>query len=266
MPTDEAEARLRSGRVALTVRPGAPVTLRYDSTRREGNVARLVVGDALQRAAGREDVAVLREQRVSEPGARYIDFLIPGLLGMNIMGTGLWGVGFGIVKSRQQKLLKRFLASPMRRSHFMLSFMLARMVFLVLEVGAVLLFGYLAFDVPVRGSLGALAAIVGVGAMAFAGLGALVASRAQTTEGVSGLMNLVMVPMWICSGVFFAYSNFPPAMQPFIQALPLTALNDALRAVMLDGVALAGTGPWLGVVGLWGVASFGLALRIFRWT
>lgn len=262
---EEAFNRLRTGRVALVVHPGDPMVLEYDSTRTESDVARLLVGDALQEAAGRHDVAVIRDRRVSEPGARYIDFLIPGLIGLNIMGTGMWGVGFGIVKSRNHKLLKRFLASPMRKSEFMLSYIMARLVFLVFEVGTVVAFGHFAFRVPVRGSLAALAVIAVAGAMAFAGLGLLVASRARTVEGVSGLMNLVMVPMWILSGVFFAASHFPDAMQPFIHALPLTALNDALRSVMIDGTTLAANMGSLTLVAVWGVVCFGVAVRLFRW-
>jgi ABC-2 type transport system permease protein len=177
----------------------------------------------------------------------------------------MWGVGFGIVKNRTEKLLKRFLASPMRRSEYLLSFILARLVFLGLEVAALLLFGHWAFGVPLRGSLLVLAAIVVLGAMTFAGLGTLVASRARTIEGVSGLMNLVMVPMWIFSGVFFAYSNFPDSVQVAARVLPLTALNDALRAVLLDGATLWGTAAELGVMTAWAVIAFALALKMFRW-
>jgi ABC-type multidrug transport system permease subunit len=210
-------------------------------------------------------VRAVRDERVTEPGARYIDFLIPGLLGMNIMGTGMWGVGFAIVKSRNQKLLKRLLASPMKKRDYMLSHMLARLVFLGLEVASLLVFGSLLFGVPMRGSLVTVALVVVIGALSFSGLGLLVASRAQTIEGVSGLMNLVMVPMWICSGVFFAYSNFPDAMQPFIQALPLTQLNDALRAVIIDGASLAQVALPVAGMAAWSVGTFGVALRIFRW-
>jgi ABC-type multidrug transport system permease subunit len=263
--SSEARNRLRTGRVALVVRPGEPVVFVYDSTRQESYVARLVVDQAIQRAAGVEPRRAVVDRRVTEKGARYIDFLLPGLIGMGIMGTGMWGVGFGIVKTRNQKLLKRLIASPMRRSEFMLSFVLSRLFFLVLEVGSLLAFGALVFGVPFRGSLLAVAVISVLGAMTFAGLGLLVASRSRTIEGVSGLMNVVMVPMWICSGVFFAYSNFPEPMQPFLQALPLTALNDALRAVILDGTGLAATVGFLGILAAWGVGSFGVALKVFRW-
>ncbi len=266
MSAEEADQALRSGETPLVVVPGAPVTFRFDSTRNESLLARVLAENALQDAAGRADVAEIREHHTSRPGARYIDFLIPGLLGMNIMGTGIWGVGFGIVQTRSRNLLKRFVASPMPRSHFLLGQILARMVFLVFEVGAVLLFGYFAFGVPFRGSPIVVTLIVVVGAMSFAGLGLLVASRVRTLEGASGLMNVVMMPMWILSGVFFASSNFPDAIQPIIKALPLTALNDSLRAVLLDGAGLAATLPAIGVMLLWTVGTFAVALRIFRWT
>ncbi|MFQ6044788.1 MAG: ABC transporter permease [Gemmatimonadales bacterium] len=264
---DDAAAyeELRVGRVALVVRPGDPVEFVYDSTRAESDLARLVVDDALQEAAGRRDVRAITDRRVNEPGSRYIDFLIPGLLGLNIMGTGMWGVGFGIVKSRQHKLLKRFRASPMRRSEFMLSHMLSRLTFLGLEVAALVLFGYFVFDVPMRGSVLALGLVSVLGALTFSGMGLLVAARTKTIEGVSGLMNLVMVPMWITSGVFFAYSHFPEPMQPFIKALPLTALNDALRGVMLDGAPIWGLLGMVGIVAAWGAGSFTVALKVFRW-
>jgi ABC-type multidrug transport system permease subunit len=265
---DSAEAyrRLRSGRVALIVIPGDPLTLQFDSTRGESRLARLETEAALQVAAGRHDAVWVREALVTEPGSRYIDFLIPGLLGLNIMGTGMWGIGFSIVRTRSDKLLKRFHASPMRRGQFLLAQALARLVFLVLEVVAVLGFGALAFGVPFRGSVVLLGVVVLAGALAFAGLGLLVASRSRTVEGVSGLMNFVMVPMWVFSGVFFAWSNFPDVIHPFIRLLPLTALNDGLRAVLLDGAGPLAVGGALAVMATWGVVSFAISLRIFRWS
>jgi ABC-2 type transport system permease protein len=261
----EARQRLRTGRVALVVVPGDPLVYRYDSTRTESRLARLEVDDVLQRARGRTDPAAVRDDRVADPGSRYIDFLIPGLLGMNLLGSGIWGVGFSVVQARQKKLLKRFMATPMRRSHYLLGFILSRLLFLCVEVVALIGFGRLMFGVGVRGSWAALAAINVLGALSFAGLGLLVASRARTIEAVSGLMNLTMLPMWVLSGTFFSYARFPEVMQPFVKALPLTALNDALRAVMIDGAAIARLGAPLAVVAVWGLASFALALKIFRW-
>jgi ABC-type multidrug transport system permease subunit len=265
---DSAAARqqLRSGRVLLVLIPGIRTTMIYDSTRDEAVAARLVVQDQLERLGGRRDVVPMREVKVTEVGSRYIDFLIPGLLGMNIMGTGMWSIGFAIVKTRSNRLLKRLLATPMRKTHYMLSQGTSRIAFLGLEASSLLLFGYLVFGVGIHGSVAGVALIILLGAAAFAGLGLLVASRAKTIEGVSGLMNVVMLPMWILSGVFFSASNFPDAMQPFIKVLPLTALNDALRAVMTDGATLASQGVPLAIIAAWALVSFGVALKIFRWS
>jgi ABC-2 type transport system permease protein len=271
---DEAAKALRTGKVALVVRSGnqesgqnsTPVfDYRFDPTRPESRVARLAVDDALQRGAGRADVATARDQNFSEPGARYIDFLIPGLIGLNLMGSGMWGLGFAIVQARTQKLLKRLAATPMRRWHFLLSFMLSRLVFLVLEVAAILGFAYFVFNVKVYGSLLSVILIALLGSMSFAGIGLLVAARTRTIEGASGLMNLVMLPMWLLSGSFFSAARFPEFLQPFIKALPLTALNDALRAVMNDGAGIAAVAASLGILLAWGLISFIVALRIFRW-
>ncbi len=271
----EAEQALRAGKVDVVVE-GVPeasgaaagplsVTYRYDTTRPEGRSARLAVDDALQRALGRGDVLASREERVARPGSRYIDFLIPGLVGLNLMGSGMWGLGFAVVQARVRKLLKRFAATPMRRSHYLLSFMLSRLVGLVLEVAVVVGFGWLLFGVAVNGSLLALSLVALVGALTFAGLGLLVAARSRTVEGVSGWMNLVQLPMWLFSGTFFSYERFPAAVRPAIRALPLTALNDALRAVINDGVALHATWSQLLILALWGCVSFVVALRLFRW-
>ena len=265
LDADSAREQLRSGRVALVVLPGDPVTYWFDPTREESRLAQLLVNDAVQKGAGRADRQAVAVREMNEKGSRYIDFLVPGLLGMNLMGTGMWGIGFSIVNARTRKLLKRLVATPMRKSHYLLGQMLGRLVFLAVEVAALLLFARLVFDVPIRGSVVTLAVITFLGAMTFAGFGLLIASRARTVEGVSGLMNAVMMPMWILSGIFFSTSRFPDVMQPVIQALPLTAVNNALRAVMLDGASLAATLPEIGIAAAWGLAAFGVALYLFRW-
>lgn len=266
--TDSSAARaLRTGKVAMLVRiKGAnEVEYVYDPVRGESTPARLMVDRAIQRAAGREDRVTVVDRTVTERGSRYIDFVLPGLLGMNLMGSGIWGIGFAIVDQRAKKLLKRFMATPMSRSEYLVSFMLSRMLFLVLEVATLLGFGAIAFGVPVRGSIFTLALICLLAAFAFAGLGLLVASRARTTEGVQGLMNLVMLPMWIFSGVFFSSENFPAVAQPVIKMLPLTAVNDALRANMLEGASFAALTPEILVITGWLAVSFFVALKLFRW-
>jgi ABC-type multidrug transport system permease subunit len=249
----------------VVVVPGDPPTYRFDPARNESRMARLVVDDALERAAGRQDPWQAREEPMQIAGSRYIDWLIPGILGMNIMGTGMWGIGFSIVQSRIRKVLKRLVASPMRRREYLLSQMIARLVFLAPEALVPLGFGVLALGMPINGSYAAIAAVCLIGALAFTAVGLLVASRARTFEAISGLLNLCMLPMWILSGVFFSSSNFPDAVQPIIQALPLTALIDALRAVILEGAALRDISGELLLLGVWTVVPFSLSLALFRW-
>jgi ABC-type multidrug transport system permease subunit len=261
----DARLALTRGQVVLVVSGDEGPSYAYDPANAESRAARLAVDAALQRAAGRTDAFSAVTAEITEPGSRYVDFLVPGLLGMNLMGTGMWGIGFSLVVARNGNLLKRLIAAPARRSHVLGAQLTSRLIFLVPEAGALLLFAYFVLGVPLRGSLLLLTAISLLGALAFSGLGLLAAARPRTIEGVSGLMNLVMVPMWIFSGIFFSTERFPAGMQPFVQALPLTALNDALRAVMLEGAGLAPLLSELGLLAAWGGVSFVCALKIFRW-
>jgi ABC-2 type transport system permease protein len=265
---DDARKGLRLGKYDLVIEPDGKGGLqyRYDPARPECVLARTQVNDALQAAAGRKDAVATSLVTSSEPGSRYIDFLIPGLLGMNLMNSGMWGIGFALVDMRQRKLLKRFVGTPMRRGDFLMALASSRLILMIIEVGLLLAFGVIFFHMRVLGSVFAIALIAAVGSLTFGGVGLLTASRAQKIESVSGLINLVMMPMWIFSGVFFSYERFPAVIQPLIKALPLTALNDALRASILEGTPLLQQWPRLLVMVLWGGISFVLALKLFRWT
>ena len=268
VPTlDSGLAAMRNGKLALVVQPrGARfVEYRFDDTRPDARNARLLADDAIQRGAGRTDLLRTSDSLVREAGSRYIDFVIPGLLGMNIMGGSIWGLGFAIVDARRKKLLKRLVATPMSRAEYLMAFVISRLGLLAAEVALVLGFAVIAFGVPMRGSVLQLAVIVLMSAFGFGGLGLLIASRAQTIEGASGLMNASMVPMWVLSGVFFSSENFPRAFQPIIKALPLTATNDALRATMLRGEGWLSVAPELVILAAWALGCGWLALKLFRW-
>ncbi len=258
--------RLRLGKSSLVVIPGPMVTFEFDPSRPESELAHQRVDDVLQRAAGRQDPLKTREKLVTEPGARYIDFLVPGLLGMNLMGGGMWGVGFVIVDMRVKKLLKRLVATPMKRTDFLWSIIGSRLVFTIPELVIILGTGVLFFGVAVRGNVFAILLLSLVGAISFSGLGLLVACRADRIETVSGLMNLIMLPMWLLSGIFFSSDRFPDALQPLVQSLPLTQLNNALRAVILEGSPLTSQFWRLLILAAWGGIPFLLALRWFRWS
>ena len=264
----ESEGRdeLRRGKISLLIEGDALPVYRFDETRPESRTARVEVDDALQAGAGRRDAFTAKEVRVAERGSRYIDFLVPGLIGMNLMGTGMWAIGFSVVNARLKNLLKRFLATPLRKTHFILAQFLSRLAFLVVEVAVVTLFAWLVFDVQIRGSIALFCLLCLLGGTAFAGLGILIGSRVKTLEAVSGLMNVVMMPMSICSGVFFSYERFPDAVKPFIRALPLTALTDALRAVMNDGYGFMHVAPQILNLALWTVITALVGLKIFKWS
>jgi ABC-type multidrug transport system permease subunit len=267
IPADSVNDVLRTGTAALVVVPqaGGGVEYRFDPARPESRAARQLADDILQRARGRADVVPIRDVTVRERGSRYIDFFVPGLLGMNIMGSSIWSLAFAIVTQRNKKLLKRLAATPMSRLEYLLSFVLSRLVFLGLEIAVLLGFGAFVLDVPIRGSLVMVLLMAFVGAAAFGSIGLLVSSRSKTVEGVSGLTNFVMLPMWIFSGVFFSSANFPAVIQPVVQALPLTALVNGLRAIMLQGAGLGAVWPQLVVLGAYLVVCLTVALRIFRW-
>ncbi len=260
--------RRRTGKTDLVVVPqeGRPeYRYEFDPGRPESVLACSRAEEALQREFGREDPLKTVTVEKTEPGGRYIDFLVPGLLGMNLMGGGLWGVGFATVDMRIRKVLKRFLATPMSKATFLGSVLVSRLMFLVPEMVLVIVFSWLAFGVVIQGNLLTFSALILLGALTFAGLGLLVGSRAKTLESISGLMNLVMLPMWVLSGIFFSSERFPDGAQPYIKALPLTALIDALRGVSLEGASLSALWKEVGILAAWGIGSFVLALRWFRW-
>ena len=267
LPAAEAQQALRTGKVSLVVTPKEPegYEYRFDPTRPESRLARSVTDDVLQRGEGRKDTYTPLTKIVNEPGSRYIDFLIPGLIGLGLMSTGLWGIGFSLAEMRTKKLIKRLTATPMRRSDFLLSFLLVRAVLLPIELAPLLLFARFIFGVGVQGSIGTLFVTALVGGLTFAVMGLFLACRAENPQIVSGLINVVSFPMYLCSGVFFSSSRFPDALQPVIRWMPLTALNDALRATMIDGAGLAQVGDKLVMIGAWGVICFVLAVRLFKW-
>ncbi len=266
---EDARERLRTGKADLIVTPEESGSNDYrytfDPTRPGSLLARNATDDALQRAAGREDLLVVADREVVEPGARYIDFLVPGLIGMGIMGGGLWGVGFAIVDMRIRKLLKRFLATPMNRSHFLVAVMISRLIYTIPEIVLLLICARFIFGVINQGSYLTVAVLILLGTIEFSGIGLLVASRAKTLETISGLLNLVMLPMWMASGIFFSYDRFPEYFQPLIRILPLTPLIDALRQTMLEGQTIADLGSQLVVMAVWAILTFFIGLRFFRW-
>jgi len=244
----------------------SPITLRFDPSRPEASATSLLVSDLLQARAGRKDPLAIAKDTSVIQGARYIDWLVPGLLGMQLLSGGLWGSAWNIVTARQRRLLKRLAATPMSRRHYLLSFRVSGLIFVPLQV--VILFGFarLGFGVRIHGAFGAVLALALIASWSFAGIGLLCACRAQNTETANGLVNLATLPMYVLSGVFFSGARFPAIFQPFIRLLPLSAFTQSLRAVVNDGASLFQQGAPIAVMAVWGIVTSAIALKLFRWT
>lgn len=269
----QSALRLRSGKSVLAVTANrigeGDSTLqfeyRFDAKRPGAVTAKNVVDDTLQAANGRVDVFAAQEVAFDEPGGTYVDFLVPGLLGIGLMGGGMWGVGYAIVDMRIRRLLKRYMATPMKRSSFLLSMLLSRLVFMIPQIVLTLVVAYVMFDVRIYGSIAALIFLVVLGAFEFAAVGLMIGSRAQTVETASGLMNFVMLPMYTLCGAFFSYERFPEVFHPVIRWLPLTPIIDSLRSVITEGESLVAQWPEILVMLFWCVVPFSIAMLIFRW-
>ncbi|MBX3415626.1 MAG: ABC transporter permease [Pirellulales bacterium] len=283
---DDGLHRLRTGRSAVLIVPGLiaeesvaaatdaavdiawtkfSIDYRYDPSRPESLTVRAAVDDCLQRAAGRGDPLGVHDVVAVEPGGRYVDFVLPGILGLCIMTGGLFGVGMTVVDMRTRHLLKRLVTTPMRKPDFLMSLILARLFFLLSQAVIVLIFARFVFDVAMLGSWWPLMTLVLFGCVAFCGLGLLAACRARTMETASGIVNLITMPMWLLSGIFFSPDRFPAAVQPLVQALPLTPLVSGMRAVMLEAGGFVAVAPQLAVLALWSVLTFVGAILFFRW-
>lgn len=264
---DEVETAGRGGEwdVTVVVEADGAIAYRLDPRQPEAAAVRERVDRAIQEAAGRRDAVTTRTVEVRAPGSRYVDWLVPGLLGLNVMSSSMWGVGFAAVDLRMRKLLKRLRATPMRRSDFLGSLLAARLVFLTLEVVVILIFARVLFGTPIVGSVFAVGILCLLGAAAFAAISLLAGARADKIETISGYLNVVQVPMWLLSGVFFDSGRYPDVFQPLIRALPLTHLNEALRAVMLRGAGLGEQGTAVAALAVWTIIPFIAALRRFRW-
>ncbi len=265
---NDAERSLARTKVDLVVdQPDShgPLVFELDTAQEKALLARAVTDDVLERAAGRRDSLAIDEQHVVKAGSRYVDFLLPGLIGMNLMGSSMWGIGYNLVQARKRKLLRRYAVTPMRRSHFLLSYFFSRSLFLVLELAVLIGFGRLVFHTHVQGSILALLVAAGLGASAFAAIGFLIGARLSSTEAAGGWMNFVQLPMWLLSGSFFSYERFPHWLKLPIRLLPLTAANDALRSIYNEAGTLSSIPFELAVLSVWTLAGFVIAVRAFRW-
>jgi len=198
-------------------------------------------------------------------GTRYIDFLVPGLVSMGVMMSCMWGISYGIIEKRSKKLLRRLVATPMRKSHFLIAMIMVRIAMNFIESSVLIVFALVVFKMQIQGDITALFAIFLAGNIAFAGIAVFFSSHTSNTEVGNGLINAVVMPMMVLSGIFFSYHNFPDWSIPVIQKLPLTMLADGVRSIVNEGAGYAQIGLPILILTATGVVFFSAGLKIFKW-
>ncbi len=264
---EDLGVKMKRGEISLIVRAQDAGSFVYqlDSSNPEALRARGYVDDIVQAVGGRQDPVRAETEAVLAEGGRYVDFLIPGLLGLSIMSSSLFGVGMTLVSNRKENLLKRYIATPMPTHDFILSHICGRLMILVAEFTAVMAAGFLIFRFQVYGSWLSYGLFAVLGAGAFTGIALLCASRTRSIAMISGLTNLISLPMMMLSGVFFSKNNFPEWLIKVTNFLPLTALNDGLRKIALEGLPLSALGFEAAVLGFYLVVGSLAAQRLFKW-
>lgn len=260
---EEALAKVRRGEIALYMEEtgDGEAVFHYDPVNNDARMQYLSITNALL-SPGNDQ---FREAHITARGNRYIDFLVPGLIAMGIMNSCLWGIGWNLIDYRIKKLMRRMVATPMKKSVFLLALFISRGVLLLIEASIIVAFAYFAFDVTIQGSVPAFFMVFLSGLTAFAGLAALMASRARHSQVGNGLINAITLPMIILSGIFFSYQNFPDWVVAMVRFLPLSILADALRAVFNEEAGVAESLFEAGALLLLGVGFFFAGLKIFKW-
>ncbi len=261
---DEAMKLLKRGEINLIIEEnGGDIEFHFDPVNSEAHLTYLDLSRVINNTeltGGNESVEPLTLK-----GTRYIDFFIPGLIAMGIMMSSVWGLGYGIIETRSKKLLRRMIATPMKKSYFLISLITVRSIMNFAEAGLLFLFSYLVFDITIQGSVAALILIFIAGNISFAGISILTSSRTANPEVGNGLINAIATPMIVLSGIFFSYHNFPDWAVGFIKILPLTLLADGIRSIFIEGAGLPDVViPFIALV-ITGVVCFYFGLKFFRW-
>tara|TARA_Y100001980_G_C14556910_1_gene353408 strand:+ start:44112 stop:45167 length:1056 start_codon:yes stop_codon:yes gene_type:complete len=259
---DESILMLKKGMISMILKvDGEDIQYHFDPNNAEANYAYLQLSAAIKGEAPDPGNITVLEQA----GTRYIDFLIPGLLAMGVMMSCMWGISYSNVDRRNKKLLRRMVATPMKKYNYVASQLVSRLMLSAIEVLLLVGITKWIFDISVTGSILAVVLLVIAGNVAFTGLAILIASRTANTQIANGLINLVVMPMMIMSGIYFSYHNFPDFMIAVIQFLPLTILADSIRTVFLEGATLINVLPQMISLFVFGLVSYGLGIRIYKW-
>jgi ABC-2 type transport system permease protein len=263
---DEAIVLLKRGTVNLILNSNNGKTeYHFDPVNSDAELTYLkisgMIGSGVVLPAGRNDEI----KPMTVAGTRYIDFLIPGLITLGVMMSTMWGISYGIIEKRSKKLLRRMVATPMKKSHYLIALLTVRITLNFIEALVLLLFALIVFKMQIQGSISALILLFLTGNIAFAGLAILLSSHTSNTEVGNGLINAVVMPMMVLSGIFFSYHNFPDWSIPVIEKLPLTMLTDGVRSIFNEGAGWPQVALPILILTIIGVVLFGAGLKIFKW-
>lgn len=262
---DSAQLKMKRGEINLFLEVGPQDSLifNFDPKNGEGRLAYLLLDNKLLKGSTQSEPTVTRP--ITTVGSRYIDFLIPGLIALGIMNSCIWGIGWNLIEFRIKKLMRRMVATPMKRAYFLLAQILSRAVLCSIEAALLFLFAYLVFGVTMQGSLLAFVLVFLAGITAFAGVAVIASSRVNNNQEGNGVINAVVLPMTILSGIFFSYRGFPDWAVVIIEKLPLTMLSDAIRAIFNEGATLQDVSGQIIGLAITGIVLFIAGLRIYKW-
>jgi len=263
---NEAMVKLKRGTVNIILKSNnAETEFHFDPVNSDAELIYL----KLLNIIGSGDILPVRSNSVVRPltvkGTRYIDFLVPGLITLGVMMSTMWGISYGIIEKRSKKLLRRLVATPMKKSHFLIALITVRVTMNFIEALVVILFALIAFNMTIQGSISALLLMFIAGNIAFAGIAVFVSSHTSNTEVGNGLINTVVMPMMILSGIFFSYQNFPVWSVKIIKKLPLTMMTDGVRSIFNEGAGYNEVILPVMVLSVIGIFFFSAGLKIFKW-
>jgi ABC-2 type transport system permease protein len=181
------------------------------------------------------------------------------------MNSILWGISYTLIDMRSRKLLRRMIATPMKKSHFLFSHFASRLSLTIIEASILITFSWFYFRLSVQGSVAALIMMFLAGNICFTGIAVLISCRTSNSNIGNGLINFVSMPMMILSGIFFSYHNFPDFVVPFIQKLPLTVLADSIRGIFIEGSGVKDILPEFIALSAIGLLLSYIGLRVFKW-
>jgi ABC-type multidrug transport system permease subunit len=261
---ENAERMMKRGVITSILTEGENrITYHYDPLNPEGELIQIQIANFFRSGNLGQDTGSIKPLKT--PGMRYIDFLIPGLMTMGVMMSVMWGVCYSLIEKRSKKLLRRMVATPMRKTDFMTSYWASRLILTLFDTVVLLTFAYYFFEVTIQGSISALILMFLAGNIAFFGLAILISSRTANTQVGNGLISLITTPMMVVSGIFFSYQNFPPWAVKVIQVLPLTKFTDEVRGIINEGAGIIDVLDGVAVLGIFGIITFFVGLRVYKW-